>query len=229
MYAPTTCKVAGVRIFYLLLNVLDIPQSVWLESGIIWRLVFINATTCRSVSMQTKKTGHPHQYDGPGNLRCTVKQLDRHWSPNSIFIGSAFWLLALLALYFSVNFQAKAADNKSMPVIDTSTTKLSEKGRYEVSFNSMAGPIEINTIHEWRLTVLSVDRTPIDGLSITVEGGMPMHDHGLPTAPRVTESLGEGQYRVEGFKFQMPGHWTTTFNFIDTENFNDSVTFNLML
>ena len=116
-----------------------------------------------------------------------------------------------------------------MSKIDTATTQVSDNGRYEVSFESVEGPIVINTIHEWLLTVRSADGMPVDGLTITIDGGMPMHDHGLPTAPRVTESLGEGQYRVEGFKFQMPGHWTTTFNMTDNDSNSDSVTFNLML
>ena len=122
-----------------------------------------------------------------------------------------------------------AADELSKSAIDTAATQRSDKGLYEVSFDSIGGPIAINTIHEWRLTVLSAIGVPVDGLTITIEGGMPMHDHGLPTAPRVTESLGQGQYRVEGFKFQMPGHWTTTFNLTDNDDISDSVTFNLML
>ena len=55
-----------------------------------------------------------------------------------------------------------------------------------------------------------------------------MHDHGLPTAPRVTETLGEGDYLLEGMKFQMPGHWVVTLA-IDAGEGDDSVTFELML
>ena len=133
------------------------------------------------------------------------------------------------ALFFSTSFLAIAASDMSVPEVDTATRQLSESGRYEVSFDSVAGPIEINSIHEWRLTVMSAEGMPVDGLTIDVEGGMPDHNHGLPTAPRVTESLGEGQYRVEGFKFQMPGHWTVTFNITDDVDEGDSVTFNLVL
>ena len=42
---------------------------------------------------------------------------------------------------------------------------------------------------------------------ITVDGGMPAHNHGLPTQPRVTQNLGEGCYKVEGLRFHMQGHW----------------------
>ena len=183
--------------------------------------------------MQMTMSFNSDQHDSTAKVHCVVKGLKRHCLARWIRWPSSpqckCWFLILFFQCSSVGFQANAADKSSMQEIDTATTQLSESGRYEVSFNSIAGPIVINTIHEWRLTVLSTDGMPVDGLSITIDGGMPMHNHGLPTAPRVTESLGEGQYRVEGFKFQMPGHWTTTFELTDKENVSDSVTFNLML
>jgi len=36
---------------------------------------------------------------------------------------------------------------------------------------------------------------------------MPAHDHGLPTRPRVTEELGDGDYRLDGVRFHMSGYW----------------------
>jgi hypothetical protein len=36
---------------------------------------------------------------------------------------------------------------------------------------------------------------------------MPLHNHGLPTAPQMTTSLGNGSYRVEGMRFHMNGDW----------------------
>ena len=179
--------------------------------------------------MRTSIAINSGQRDSTTKLRCVVNTLDRRRSSNSKLCKPVCWLLASLVLYSGAGHPVKAADDKSTPEIDTATTQRSEKGRYKVSFDSVAGPIVINAIHEWRLTVITTDGRPVDGLTIDIEGGMPTHNHGLPTAPRVTESLGEGQYRVEGFKFQMPGHWTTTFNLTNDENFSDSVTFNLML
>jgi hypothetical protein len=57
---------------------------------------------------------------------------------------------------------------------------------------------------------------------------MPQHGHGLPTLPQVTENLGEGDYRVEGLKFHMPGWWIVEFD-ISADGMNDHVTFNLQL
>jgi len=39
---------------------------------------------------------------------------------------------------------------------------------------------------------------------------MPLHDHGLPTRPRVTEELGNGDYRLQGMRFHMTGAWEIT-------------------
>jgi hypothetical protein len=60
-----------------------------------------------------------------------------------------------------------------------------------------------------------------------VDGGMPQHNHGMPTQPQVTP-LGSGDYRVEGMKFQMPGHWVVTVA-VDAEGQQDTATFNLQL
>ena len=182
------------------------------------------------VSMRATITDNAGQCDSTPKLHCRGRQPECHCLSGSINHQALSGFLSAFVLLFCVGImQARAADELTMSPIDTATTQRSDKGLYEVSFDSIDGPIVINTIHEWRLTVVSTEGVPVDGLTITIDGGMPMHDHGLPTAPRVTESLGEGQYRVEGFKFQMPGHWTTTFNLTDNGNSSDSVTFNLML
>jgi hypothetical protein len=36
---------------------------------------------------------------------------------------------------------------------------------------------------------------------------MPLHDHGMPTRPRVTADLGGGRYRLDGLRFHMNGDW----------------------
>ena len=51
------------------------------------------------------------------------------------------------------------------------------------------------------------DGSPVEGATVAVTGGMPMHDHGLPTDPRMTSSLGNGDYLLEGMRFHMNGYW----------------------
>ncbi|MCB0048163.1 MAG: FixH family protein, partial [Caldilinea sp.] len=78
------------------------------------------------------------------------------------------------------------------------------------------------------LHVETPEGAPVDDAVIAVSGGMPEHNHGMPTEPQVTEALGNGDYRVEGMQFQMGGWWTITF-VIDAAGQQDSVTFNLKL
>jgi len=83
---------------------------------------------------------------------------------------------------------------------------VSSRGVYTVSFESSLEPIEINQIHAWILHITS-DGEPVTGASLAVSGGMPAHDHGMPTRPRVTAELGNGHYRLEGMRFHMGGDW----------------------
>jgi hypothetical protein len=89
-------------------------------------------------------------------------------------------------------------------------------------------PIRVNRLHAWRLDVRDRDGNGVAGASVTVDGGMPQHGHGLPTRPRVTEDLGHGGYEVDGMRFNMGGWWVVTFR-ITTPAGTDIVTFNLML
>ena len=83
----------------------------------------------------------------------------------------------------------------------------SARGLYRVNFMSSIEPIEINRIHEWVIHIETVDGDPVEQATLNVVGGMPEHDHGLPTSPRVTEELGNGDYRVQGLRFHMTGNW----------------------
>ena len=112
--------------------------------------------------------------------------------------------------------------------LDLSRRRSSDGGLFEVGIESEVEPIELNRIHRWTLHLETADGTPVEKALITVDGGMPAHDHGLPTAPRVTAELGDGDYLVEGMKFQMPGHWVVTFDIAAAER-RDTVTFELML
>ena len=66
------------------------------------------------------------------------------------------------------------------------------------------------------------------GATVTVDGGMPAHRHGLPTQPQAAPGDAPGQYRIEGVRFQMPGEWVVTFT-IQADALTDQVTFPLTL
>jgi hypothetical protein len=112
--------------------------------------------------------------------------------------------------------------------LDTSTTLATTNGLFSATYEPQVETIAINQIHTWTIHVETPDGEPVENAEITVDGGMPQHGHGLPTAPQVTEYLGNGDYLVEGMKFNMSGWWTLTFD-IDAEGATDDVTFNLIL
>jgi len=115
-----------------------------------------------------------------------------------------------------------------MPVADTLAEEWSsQRNVYTVSFESSLEPIEINRIHSWTLSISS-DGEPVTGAELTISGGMPAHDHGMPTRPRVTEELGNGEYRLEGMRFHMGGDWEVSIE-IKADGKSDTVVVTLTL
>jgi hypothetical protein len=112
--------------------------------------------------------------------------------------------------------------------LDYSTTQSSDKDKFNVSYTVPTGEIPINQIHQWTLHVEHADGTPVEDATIAVDGDMPQHGHGLPTRPRVTQNLGNGDYLVDGMKFQMGGWWLMDFT-ITADGQTDVVHFNMML
>ena len=91
----------------------------------------------------------------------------------------------------------------------------SDAGHYVVTFEPSTETLEINRIHSWHLTVTDTDRKLLGNLEIEVDGGMPEHDHGMPTRPQVVASKTAGHYRVDGVRFHMPGRWEIRISIFD--------------
>jgi len=87
---------------------------------------------------------------------------------------------------------------------------LTQSGYYRVSYTSMLKPLVINRIHEWVFHIEEADGAPVDNATVSVTGGMPKHNHGLPTDPRMTKVLGNGDYLLAGMRFHMNGYWELT-------------------
>lgn len=79
-----------------------------------------------------------------------------------------------------------------------------------------------------RVALTDAKGQAVDGAAITIDGGMPQHGHGLPTRPRVTKVLGNGEYVIEGVRFNMGGWWELKLA-IAGDAGTDTVTFNLAL
>ncbi|HEX2172134.1 MAG TPA: FixH family protein [Dehalococcoidia bacterium] len=131
-------------------------------------------------------------------------------------------VVVLIGLFLVRMSQPPPAD------LDLSTVRLSTNGQFRASFTPRPNPIQINRVHTWSLHVETPTGQPIDDAVIAVDGDMPQHGHGLPTQPRVTQNLGDGDYLVEGMKFQMGGWWVVDFE-VTTHGQTDTVRFNLML
>lgn len=133
----------------------------------------------------------------------------------------AFVIVAVAALWF-------IAPRPEAPVLDLSRSKVSDKGLYSMAIEPEGGQVRQNELQAWIVTLTTAAGAPIEGATITVDGGMPEHNHGLPTTPAVTADLGAGKYRVEGVKFHMSGWWQLKFA-ISAAAGPDTVTFNLQL
>ena len=98
----------------------------------------------------------------------------------------------------------------------------SQRGLFVVSYQSELAPLQINKLHAWVLHIDDADGNPVLNAHLETSGGMPAHDHGLPTYPRVTEEIGDGDYRLDGMRFHMSGAWEITIS-IEANGQTDSV------
>ena len=112
--------------------------------------------------------------------------------------------------------------------LDYARTRQSEAGLYRGTIKPPGDTIPRGRVHGWTLHLETADGQPVDAAKIRVDGGMPQHGHGLPTRPRVTRQLGNGDHAVEGMKFHMGGWWVVKFE-VSSEAGSDSLVFNLKL
>ena len=112
--------------------------------------------------------------------------------------------------------------------LDYSRTRRSESGLYRGTILPQGDSIPQGRLQRWTLHLETADGAPVDSASVSVDGGMPQHGHGLPTKPRVTRSLGNGDHLVEGMKFNMGGWWVVKFRVNATPG-SDSLVFNVKL
>jgi len=137
--------------------------------------------------------------------------------------------IAVLVLLVGIGlYLSRSMTQDTGPDLDLSRSKATEQSFYVATITPEDGEPKVGPLHSWVLALTTADGTPVEGASVSVDGGMPNHNHGLPTAPRVTADLGEGRYRIEGVKFSMPGWWVLTVT-VDGPQGADRATFNLML
>ncbi|MEY9586578.1 FixH family protein [Sinorhizobium fredii] len=112
--------------------------------------------------------------------------------------------------------------------LDLVLKKPTSAGLYIAAIAPDRQPVTVGRMNAWTVTLTDANGTPVNRAAIAIDGGMPQHGHGLPTAPAVTKSLGRGRFLIEGMKFNMPGWWEIDLA-IDGPGGADTVTFNVVL
>ena len=136
------------------------------------------------------------------------------------------WCKTAFVLVVALHVALMASEIKSES--SDSRVWISQSGLFHLSYKSELQPIAINRIHSWVLHLETADGQSVTNADITVVGGMPAHDHGLPTSPRMTQYLGNGEYLVEGLRFHMNGHWEISVT-ISAGSDHDTIVFPLEL
>ena len=112
--------------------------------------------------------------------------------------------------------------------LDYSRTRTSASGAYRATITPQGDSIPKGKLHRWTLHLETASGAPVDSAVIAIDGGMPQHGHGLPTKPRATRDLGNGDHLIEGMKFNMGGWWVVKFRVAASQG-TDSLVFNLKL
>lgn len=112
----------------------------------------------------------------------------------------------LLYIALLLTSSVHAADSK-LPDLTGTTAK-----GLRIEIFSELSPLRINQIHSWHVRILDSNEQPQIATNLEVSGGMPEHDHGLPTQPQITSRLDNGDYLLEGIRFHMQGLWQLHIN-----------------
>ena len=137
---------------------------------------------------------------------------------NGIVAGA----VALIATILAASAPAAPRD------LDRTLNRATDKGLFRVEVASAVRPIPMNAIHRWTVRLTDASGRPVAGAAIAVDGGMPEHHHGLPTAPRAIPGSAPGNYVIQGMKFSMDGWWELKLD-VRAAGRSDTVTFNIVL
>jgi hypothetical protein len=129
----------------------------------------------------------------------------------AFYIGFSFIVISL------ISSSAHAAN------VNNADFRVSSDTGYSIAVYSQLSPIEINKIHSWIIEITDRNNRPLKSANIEMIGGMPDHDHGLPTEPQVTEEVEPGKYLLEGVRFHMQGKWQIIFTIKENGNKDQAI------
>lgn len=111
--------------------------------------------------------------------------------------------------------------------LDLSRQRVSEHGLFRVTIAPREGVV-LDQSQGWTVNLAAADGKPLSNARIAVDGEMPQYGHTLSTRPQILGGLGDGNYFVEGVRFNMSGWWTLKLD-IEVGGQKDSVTFNVVV
>ena len=106
------------------------------------------------------------------------------------------------AAFAAVFSAANAADS-----VANQYSESTENGHYLVTIMPVPEVPPIAELHNWIVHIETREGETFVPSRLGITGGMPTHGHGMVSEPRVTKSLGDGDYQIEGMKFHMGGEW----------------------
>ena len=86
-------------------------------------------------------------------------------------------------------------------------TSISESGRFRATLTPSIRPVPIDAGHSWMLQLEALGPSPSAILELGLDGGMPGHNHGMPTTPEIRPGDRPGQFLIAGIRFHMAGGW----------------------
>lgn len=113
--------------------------------------------------------------------------------------------------------------------LNISLDRPSDRGVFRVRIQSQVAPIPLSRVHPWTVHLTDQAGLPVSGAVIAIDGGMPEHHHGLPTAPRAASAATPGDYLISGMKFSMTGWWVLNLSIKAPDGRTDRITFNMVL
>ncbi|HEV2515688.1 MAG TPA: FixH family protein [Devosia sp.] len=110
--------------------------------------------------------------------------------------------------------------------LDLSTTRVSERGTFTATV--VTGPVVVGEPMSWAFKLKASDGSVIDPSTLSLDGGMPQHGHGLPRAPSQASATNNGTFVFSGIEFSMRGWWVINIH-RTTASGADQAVFNFQL
>lgn len=107
-------------------------------------------------------------------------------------------------------------------------SQTTDKALYRISISPVNEPVVIGRLHDWIVHVETDDGKQFTPSQLVITGGMPGHGHGIPSRPKVTRYLKNGDFLVEGMLFNMGGTWQILVGVTGPDGF-DSATFEISI